>query len=84
MSSKTRHPLTTLFRQLGLPDDEAAIDAFVARHAPLPTDVALCDALLWSPSQAQFMREEHRLDANWGTAVDMLAARLQPAPTEAA
>jgi hypothetical protein len=70
------HPLQELFSQLGLPDDEAAIDAFIAAHRPLPPGVALCDAPFWTASQGRLLREKISDDADWAEVVDALAARL--------
>lgn len=73
----TVHPLSALFAQLGLPDDPASIDAFIARHAPLAQGVALADAPFWSPAQACFLREELAEDADWAEVVDELNLRLR-------
>jgi hypothetical protein len=70
------HPLAELFRQLGLADEPAAIEQFIARHRPLPAGVPLCDAPFWSPSQAQFLRESIGRDADWAEPVDTLAVLL--------
>jgi len=70
------HHLADLFRQLGLPDDPASIDDFIARHRPLPAGTALPDAPFWTPSQAQFLREEIDDDADWAELVDSLGALL--------
>lgn len=70
------HRLPDLFRQLGLPDDPVAIDRFIAVHRPLPAGVPLCEAPFWSPTQAQFLREQIRADADWSELVDALAVRL--------
>ena len=70
------HQLGDLFRQLGLPDDPASIEAFIAAHRPLPAGVALADASFWTPSQAQFLREELSEDADWAEVVDSLGALL--------
>lgn len=70
------HRLADLFRQLGLPDDPTAIEQFIAEHRPLPPGVALADASFWSPSQAQFLREEISEDADWAEIVDSLASLL--------
>ncbi len=70
------HRLDDLFHQLGLPDDPAAIEDFIARHRPLPHGLRMADAPFWSPSQAQFLREEISEDADWAELVDTLAARL--------
>ena len=64
------HTLTDLFRQLGLPDDSASIEAFIASHRPLPHALPLAEAPFWTPSQAQFLREEITADADWAELVD--------------
>lgn len=70
------HELSELFRQLGLPDDKAAIEAFIAAHRPLPPGMCLADAPFWTPSQAEFLREELSDDADWAELVDALAELL--------
>jgi len=70
------HQLGDLFRQLGLPDDPASIESFIAAHRPLPAGVALADASFWTPSQAQFLREELGDDADWAEIVDTLGSLL--------
>jgi len=71
------HPLSDLFAQLGLPNSAADIDAFVIRHAPLPSSVALIDAPFWTPSQAGFLCESLEADADWAEAVDHLDVQLR-------
>ncbi|MBL8349690.1 MAG: DUF2789 domain-containing protein [Burkholderiaceae bacterium] len=70
------HGLADLFRQLGLADDPASIERFIATHRPLPAGTALCDAPFWTASQAQFLREGIVGDADWAEPVDSLAALL--------
>jgi hypothetical protein len=70
------HTLSDLFRQLGLPDDAASIEDFIARHRPLPPGVRVADASFWTPSQAQFLAEEMSDDADWAELVDTLALLL--------
>ncbi len=70
------HGLQDLFRQLGLADDPASIEVFIATHRPLPAGVALADATFWTSSQAQFLREEIADDADWAEIVDTLGALL--------
>jgi hypothetical protein len=72
------HRLGDLFRQLGLPDDQVSIEDFIATHRPLPDGVALADAPFWTPSQAQFLREEIADDADWAELVDSLGSLLSP------
>ncbi|MBI5783916.1 MAG: DUF2789 domain-containing protein [Rhodocyclales bacterium] len=68
--------LATLFAQLGLPNDPASIDAFIAAHRPLPDDVALADAPFWTPAQAAFLAEELQADADWAEVIDELNSEL--------
>jgi hypothetical protein len=70
------HRLCDLFRQLGLPDDVAAIDRFMLRHRPLPNAIAVADAPFWNASQAQFLREEIAKDGDWAELVDILGSLL--------
>lgn len=74
-----QHTIHHLFAQLGLPDDPASVDAFIATHAPLPHDVRLADASFWTPTQAAFLRAEIAEDADWSAVVDTLDARLRHA-----
>ena len=71
------HHLSDLFRQLGLPDDQASIDAFVLRHRPLPMHVKLSDAEFWTDSRRDFLSEELAEDADWAEVVDDLSRRLR-------
>jgi hypothetical protein len=73
LSTPTMHDL---FDQLGLPSDEASVQAFVARHRPLAQNMLLPDAPFWTPSQAQFLREQWQRDADWAEVVDQLNASL--------
>jgi hypothetical protein len=71
-----RHDLASLFAQLGLPSDPAAIDAFIAAHRPLPPGVRLAEASFWSPTQAAFLAEQLQDDADWSEVVDELNSEL--------
>ena len=53
-----------LFAQLGLPDDHASIQQFIATHSPLPDGMRLEEAPFWTPAQAQLLREERLDDAD--------------------
>lgn len=70
------HKLCDLFRQLGLPDDTASIEAFIAAHRPLPQAIHVADARFWTPSQARFLREMIEEDADWAELVDILGSLL--------
>jgi hypothetical protein len=71
------HPFHELFEQLGLPSDGDAIRRFIAKHSPLPHEVALPDAPFWTPAQAAFLREALEADSDWAEVVDALNAVLR-------
>jgi hypothetical protein len=73
------HQFTELFQQLGLPSDAAGIAQFIAQNSPLPTDVVLTKAHFWTKSQADFLCEAMRSDADWSAAVDALNTALRHA-----
>ena len=76
------YDMPALFKQLGLDNDQASIDAFIRQHNPLPDGVRIHQAAFWNESQARFLKEELERDANWAVVVDDLAARLQGEPPE--
>ena len=71
------HRFSELFKQLGLPADDDSIARFIARHAPLPGELALESAPFWSPAQAAFLREEICRDADWAEVIDQLNEALR-------
>ena len=71
------HNMSNLFAQLGLANDEAAIAHFIATHKPLAGNVLLHQASFWSPSQAGFLCEAIRDDADWAEITDELSAVLR-------
>ena len=73
------HPFSELFEQLGLPADNASIQAFIERHAPLPDGVGLAEAPFWNQSQAELIRSALEEDADWAEVVDQLNAALRGA-----
>lgn len=70
------HDMSNLFAQLGEPSDEAAIDHFIAAHAPLPDSMLLHEAAFWTPAQAAFLREAILDDADWAEVADALNREL--------
>lgn len=68
--------LSHLFEQLGLPNDEASIEAFIASHCILDTGTPVWHAPFWNSAQAGFLREAWEEDAEWVELVDTLAKRL--------
>ena len=74
------HPFSELFAQLGLPNDNAGIQQFIATHSPLPDGMRLEEAPFWTPAQAQLLREERLDDADWAMVVDRLNVALHGRP----
>jgi len=74
------HSLPSLFKQLGLPSGPTDIEKFVTSHSPLKADVKLADAYFWTPSQAEFLRNEILEDADWAEIVDQLNLMLRKKP----
>jgi hypothetical protein len=70
------HTMETLFQQLGLSSDPAAIENFIFNNhleESMPLDHAAC----WNAGQAQFIREALDQDSDWSEIVDQLDARLR-------
>jgi hypothetical protein len=60
----TRPTVSDLFAQLGLPNQEADIRAFIGAHRPMDGGALLADAPFWSPAQGRFLRDEIVEDAD--------------------
>ncbi|SMC24868.1 Protein of unknown function [Andreprevotia lacus DSM 23236] len=71
----SKHDLTALFGQLGLPDDAASIALFLHAHHIGRGD-ELAAAPFWNDAQARFLAEEIDRDGDWAEVIDELAARL--------
>lgn len=71
------YTLSDLFAKLGLPNTEADINAFIAKHNPLPQAEPLADAKCWTPEQAAFLREARDPYSDWAEVVDELNERLR-------
>ncbi len=71
------HGFAELFAQLGLPNDAASIQSFIAEHTPLKGAVRLDEAPFWSPAQARLLRESLVEDADWSAVVDRLNSALR-------
>jgi len=72
----SNHNLQTLFAQLGLSNNDIAIDNFIQNNH-LPLEIPLESAAFWSAGQAQFIRESIAQDADWAEVVDHLDAMLR-------
>nr|WP_132296042.1 DUF2789 domain-containing protein [Marinobacterium mangrovicola] len=73
------HTLNTLFEQLGLPSDTAAIDRFIETHRLFSEEVPLHEATFWTDSQAAFLQDAIQADSDWAEVVDELNIRLRNA-----
>ena len=71
------HTLNNLFAQLGLPDMDKDIDAFIQAHRPIPKNISLEEAEFWNTSQSQFLKEALSDDSDWAEAIDQLDVRLR-------
>lgn len=74
------HDLSSLFAQLGLPDDPASVTRFIDRHQIAPHQ-PIAKADFWNTSQARFLHDALIEDAEWIEAVDLLATLMTKAPT---
>jgi hypothetical protein len=73
----SKHTLTTLFEQLGMPSDQTSIEEFIKQHSPLPAEIALQDASFWSASQSNFLVEGLEEDSDWAEIIDELDAQMR-------
>lgn len=65
-----------LFRQLGLPSDEAAIERFISQHQGICHQHTLVAAPLWTDNQRNFLQEAIDLDSDWAILADELTSLL--------
>ncbi|WP_405599825.1 MULTISPECIES: DUF2789 domain-containing protein [unclassified Pseudoalteromonas] len=72
----TKHDITTLFAQLGLPNSEAQIDEFIASH-DLQDTTLLQEASFWDEAQQHFLAESLAEDGDWSEVIDELDVRLR-------
>ena len=68
--------LSDLFRQLGLPSDETAIERFISQHQGICRQHTLVAAPLWTDSQRNFLQEAIALDSDWAIVADELTGLL--------
>jgi len=71
------HDLAALFAQLGLPNSQQDIDDFIRLHSPLDSKTPLHQAICWSHSQCQFLKEAVDDDADWADVVNHLDTLLR-------
>lgn len=73
---KPVHSMSSLFAQLGQPDDDGAIAHFIETHGPIANGLQLHEAGFWTTSQAAFLREAILDDADWAEVIDELNVEL--------
>lgn len=73
----SRYDMAALFKQLGLDNDPASIDAFILSQSPVAKGLRVHEAPFWNESQARFLCEEIARDAAWAPIVDELSERLR-------
>jgi hypothetical protein len=71
------HDMPSLFAQLGLPSGDADIQNFIAEHRLVDSTTKLFDASFWSDSQAKFLRDQLKVDADWAVVIDSLDTSLR-------
>ncbi len=71
------HTLNGLFAQLGLPDSDEDIAAFVERHKPVAAGTYLYQLDMFTPSQQAFLQEALAADADWAEVIDVLDGMLR-------
>lgn len=71
------HTLNTLFAQLGLPNSDDDINAFIKEHRSLAGSIHLDEAPFWTTSQAGFLKEAIEEDSDWAEVTDQLDNALR-------
>ncbi|KFZ37196.1 hypothetical protein HR45_12355 [Shewanella mangrovi] len=66
---------TSLFAQLGLDNDDRAIEQFIDTHK-LPANVRIAEAPYWNTSQRLFFEEAITQDAQWAETIEHLDSAL--------
>lgn len=75
MLDNADHTMNDLFAQLGLPNSDSEIEAFIKENQLLE-GVTLKEAPFFDEQQLMFIEEEWKLDAVWALVIDELNTRL--------
>lgn len=70
------HSMSDLFDQLGLPSNNEAIEDFISKHKSKTDGQPIHELEIWTPAQAEFLKQVWVDDADWVEVVDELSARL--------
>lgn len=73
----SKHDMYALFQQLGLPNSQQDVDAFIEKYRPLGDSVRLDEAPFWNHAQAAFLEAAIAEDSDWCEVVDELDASLR-------
>ena len=71
----SRHSLSALFDQLGMPSGKSDIERFVTNNR-LAVGQPLPDAPFWNQAQSAFLRDALLEDSDWAEEADELAVLL--------
>lgn len=71
------HSINSLFEQLGLDGSKRGIEKFVVSTAPIPSNVQIWDAPIWTEAQASTLKQMKADDADWSEVVDQLDVMLR-------
>tara|TARA_R110000772_G_scaffold15931_12_gene45777 strand:+ start:1353 stop:1586 length:234 start_codon:yes stop_codon:yes gene_type:complete len=75
--NKVNPTLKDLFKQLGLPNQDADIQSFIELHKPLSETMKLHQAPCWSAAQSAFLEEVISNDGDWSYLADELDTLLR-------
>lgn len=76
MDTSNHDKLSSLFAQLGLPNGETDIQAFIRGHRLAPSE-HIEKASFWNNPQRSFLKEALQWDSDWVELVDHLDALLR-------
>ncbi len=71
------HTLNDLFAQLGLPNNDPDIDAFISLHKSIPAKTKIQSADFFTASQKDFLQQAFNDDADWVVVIEHLDAMLR-------
>lgn len=77
MKSQQSHQLSSLFKQLGMAHDTAAIENFINDNSVVPDGTEIHELQCWSRSQTNFLQQAITEDAEWCIGVDQLNTVLR-------
>lgn len=79
---KVNPTINDLFKQLGLPNSDGEVQAFISSHGPIADTVKLHQAPCWNSAQSSFLKEVIDKDSEWSYLADELDMLLREVPKE--